>query len=367
MNAFKHIEIIKKQLVSHPQDLQRYYPLDYFTGTDLQFRFCSECNLYIGTFSREYNFCGDKDCALYRGSNKTFYNRQEPRTLQNLLIYWQEYLAINLRLKKELELNPNSAENIFNISHPFGSGLNFIVAGINGYNETAFSNQSKDLIDIQYCLRFNDLPNIASNSRHNLGFFMVGYHTFNRDKSIKKPYLDLLIKSLLSALPNSTIQDFTFNLDFWSDGQKYGPCIQIFISGIQIANLVFMEYRWTSLNPQQPLSLSIDMGLGLERLYALVNPSTYSFKLEDDLYLSFLVSIRSGLLPSKRGVGYNTRRIIAYIREYHKDKSTTPVVKFNNFLLRNKEIVNKYNLTTTIHGRMIPLDYLIKLLSKTPG
>ncbi len=241
----------------------------------------------------------------------------------------------------------------------------------------------------QKCVRaggkHNDLDNVGYTARHHTFFEMLGNFSFGdyfKDLAIELAW-DLITKEFgiakerllvtvyheddeafnlwqkIAGLPEERIIRIATSDNFWAMGDTgpCGPCSEIFfdhgpdIAGgppgsadedgdrfIEIWNLVFMQYEQT---PEQRLELpkpSIDTGMGLERITALMQGSHDNYDI--DLLRSIMESsahetntdlgeehisshkviadhlrassflIADGVLPSNEGRGYVLRRIM---------------------------------------------------------
>lgn len=73
--------------------------------------------------------------------------------------------------------------------------------------------------------------------------------------------------------------DITFTEDIWAGGGNLGPCMEYFIKGMEIGNMVFMEFKTFPDGSIEKLPITvIDTGIGLERIPWLLNgsPTSYS-------------------------------------------------------------------------------------------
>ena len=72
--------------------------------------------------------------------------------------------------------------------------------------------------------------------------------------------------------------DITFIEDIWAGGGNLGPCMEYFIKGMEIGNMVFMEYKTFPDGSIEKLPITvIDTGIGLERIPWLLNGSFTSY------------------------------------------------------------------------------------------
>lgn len=248
----------------------------------------------------------------------------------------------------------------------------------------------------QKCVRaggkHNDLDNVGYTARHHTFFEMLGNFSFGdyfkeeaityawnfltKVVSIPKEklcvtvfYQDEEAKNIWAKIaPQTTVIPITTNDNFWSMGESgpCGPCSEIFydhgahIKGgmpgsleqdgdrfVEIWNIVFMEFFQNHNSPKIPLEKkSIDTGMGLERLAAVLQGVTdnydidiiknlinatedvlsvkcnsenkSSFKVIADHIRSVAFMIADGVMPSNDGRGYVLRRILRRaVRHYH--------------------------------------------------
>lgn len=72
--------------------------------------------------------------------------------------------------------------------------------------------------------------------------------------------------------------EITFIEDVWAGGGNLGPSIEYFINGLEVGNMVFMQYKTFHDGSREELDIKvIDTGIGLERVAWLVNGSATSY------------------------------------------------------------------------------------------
>ncbi len=284
----------------------------------------------------------------------------------------------------------------------------------------------------QKCVRaggkHNDLENVGYTSRHHTFFEMLGNFSFGdyfKDFAIEQAW-NLVTKELglnpskllvtvfhedleaqnlwkkIANLPDQKIIKIATSDNFWSMGDlgPCGPCSEIFydhgeeIQGgppgsenedgdrfVEIWNLVFMQYEQLSSGRIDLPKPSIDTGMGLERIAAILQgkhdnydidilkkimeasaeisnrPIDKKFKnshkvIADHLRASgFLIS--DGVLPSNEGRGYVLRRIMRRaMRHFHQLGCSDPQmfklvpVLINEMGMHYKELVRAEALIT---------------------
>lgn len=72
--------------------------------------------------------------------------------------------------------------------------------------------------------------------------------------------------------------EITFIEDIWAGGGNLGPCVEYFIHGLELGNMVFMQYKYDHEGNTTELPVKvIDVGIGLERIPWLINGSPTSY------------------------------------------------------------------------------------------
>jgi alanyl-tRNA synthetase len=162
--------------------------------------------------------------------------------------------------------------------------VDFVLAGIFCFQPYCVTGEleppANPLICPQFCVRFNDLDNIGLTGRHYSGFVMLGIQAFNRDNDMRM-WKDECVQANFNWLtkhlkidPN----DITFVEDIWAGGGNLGPCIEYFIKGMEIGNMVFMQYKTFHDGSMEELPIKvIDTGIGLDRIPWLLNGSPTSY------------------------------------------------------------------------------------------
>mgnify|MGYP003310001821 CR=1 FL=1 len=286
--------------------------------------------------------------------------------------------------------------------------LMFVNAGMVPFKNYFEGNEVPDFLKAtssQKCVRaggkHNDLDNVGHTTRHLTFFEMLGNFSFGeyfKEEAIKLAW-DLLTKEFdispdrllvtvfnedneaeeiwkkISGFSNNKIIKISTDDNFWSMGDvgPCGPCSEIFfdhgdsVDGgppgsknedgdrfVEIWNLVFMQYLQHANSNKTPLPKpSIDTGMGLERMTALldgsndnystdlfqpiINESTKlcgdessitspSHRVIADHLKSSSFLIADGVMPSNEGRGYVLRRIMRRgMRHAHSLGNKEPV------------------------------------------
>lgn len=72
--------------------------------------------------------------------------------------------------------------------------------------------------------------------------------------------------------------EITFIEDVWAGGGNLGPSIEYFVGGLELGNMVFMQYKTFHDGSREELPIKIiDTGIGLERIPWLINGTATSY------------------------------------------------------------------------------------------
>ncbi len=162
--------------------------------------------------------------------------------------------------------------------------VDYVAAGIFCFQPYCVTGEldppANPLICPQFCVRFNDLDNIGLTGRHYSGFIMLGIQVFNYpDKFVffKDECVEFNYRWLTGELGIDADQ-ITFIEDVWAGGGNLGPSIEYFVNGLELGNMVFMQYKTFHDGSKEELPIKIiDTGIGLERVGWLINGSATSY------------------------------------------------------------------------------------------
>lgn len=162
--------------------------------------------------------------------------------------------------------------------------VDFTAAGIYCFQPYCVTGEldppANPLIQPQFCARFNDLDNIGLTGRHYSGFVMLGIQVFNYPsdfKFFKEECVEFNFNWLTEGL-GIPKEEITFVEDVWAGGGNMGPSIEYFVRGLEVGNMVFMQYKTFPDGSREELKIKvIDTGIGLERIPWLMNGNATSY------------------------------------------------------------------------------------------
>ncbi len=126
------------------------------------------------------------------------------------------------------------------------------------------------LVVSQPAIRLEDIDNVGVTfGRHLTTFEMAAHHAFNYpDKEIywKEKTVELATRFFTEEM-GIPEEELNFKESWWEGGGNAGPCLEVTVGGLELATLVFMQYKKEENGKYSPLSLRIvDTGYGVERL-----------------------------------------------------------------------------------------------------
>ncbi|RBQ23398.1 Alanine--tRNA ligase [Candidatus Methanobinarius endosymbioticus] len=131
------------------------------------------------------------------------------------------------------------------------------------------------LVIAQPAIRLNDVDNVGRTGRHMTCFTMGAHHAFNRpDNEIY--WKDETVRLCHGFIDSIGIDpaEITFIESWWEGGGNAGPCYEVCVRGVELATLVFMQYKILPNGDKEEIPLkTVDTGYGLER-FAWISQGT---------------------------------------------------------------------------------------------
>ncbi|MDL2246338.1 alanine--tRNA ligase [Methanobrevibacter sp. OttesenSCG-928-K11] len=127
----------------------------------------------------------------------------------------------------------------------------------------------------QPSIRLNDVDNVGRTGRHMTCFTMGAHHAFNREDNPiywKDETVRLCHEFIKSIGINP--EEITFIESWWSGGGNAGPCLEVCVRGVELATLVFIQYKTLENGEKEEIPIKVvDTGYGLER-FAWISQGT---------------------------------------------------------------------------------------------
>lgn len=235
------------------------YELEFFTSNGFQRKQCKGCRRFFWTLGNR-DTCGEAPCVEY-----TFIGNPLFKEKMNVHEMRESFLSF-------LEREGHTRIARYPITARWRDDVFFTQASIYGFQPWVIQGvvdpPANPLGISQTCVRFNDIDNVGKTGSHLTMFEMMAHHVFNKkDKPIYwKERTTELCHEFLTKVQGLDPKAVSYSEAWWEGGGNAGPCLEVFLGGVEVATLVFMEYS-TANGQQTPLDMQVvDTGYGLERL-----------------------------------------------------------------------------------------------------
>ena len=120
----------------------------------------------------------------------------------------------------------------------------------------------------QPSIRLNDVDNVGRTGRH-MTCFTMGSHTVINTENNCIYWEDETIRLCHEFFKSIGIdtKEITFIKSWWQGGGNEGPCYEVCVRGVELATLVFMQYKTLENGEKEEIPIKVvDTGYGLERI-----------------------------------------------------------------------------------------------------
>ncbi|MBI5347550.1 MAG: alanine--tRNA ligase [Candidatus Aenigmarchaeota archaeon] len=239
------------------RNFDKYYPTETIKALGFARRKCKKCGKSFWSMD-ERNFCGDSLCS----GGYDFIGNTPAKNKIDYIDVWKNFSSLlEKRGYTPVKRYPVAARWRDDIPFVEASVDAFIPSVVNGISDPP----ANPLTIPQPCLRFNDIDNVGITGAHYSLFVMIGQHAFVEPKKydVNRYFEDLLVWFLRGMKIGS--HELVFHEDTWAGSGNFGPCMEIFSRGLELANQVYMQYAQTGSGFRDLNLKVLDMGLGQER------------------------------------------------------------------------------------------------------
>eukprot|EP00753_Platysulcus_tardus_P010643 PLAT2927.1.p2 GENE.PLAT2927.1~~PLAT2927.1.p2 ORF type:complete len:1002 (+),score=576.26 PLAT2927.1:76-3006(+) len=260
---------------------EKFYPTETFAKFGYSRTQCPKCGNNFWRYNETVEVCGDCNCVgkytfIGKGTGK---GRVEGAKKMTYADAWKSY-----KESMESARIPMTAIDRYPVVARWRADVDYVAAGIFCFQPYCVTGElappANPLICPQFCLRFNDLDNIGLTGRHYSGFIMLGMQVFNTPEKyvfFKEECVEFNLRWLIDGLGIDPAE-ITLIEDVWAGGGNLGPSVEYFIGGLELGNMVFMQYKTFPDGAREELQVQvIDVGIGLERIPWLINGSPTSY------------------------------------------------------------------------------------------
>jgi alanyl-tRNA synthetase len=239
------------------------YALPFFKEQGFKRKQCPKCKEYFWTQNPDQKTCGEstsEGCADY-----TFLNNAPTRSRYTLAEMREAFLSF-------FEKHGHARIKPYPVVARWRSDIYLTHASIIDFQpyvtEGISPPPANPLVIAQPCIRLVDISNTGPTfGRHLTIFEMGGHHAFNypnkevywKDQTAR--YHHEFVTDVLGVKS----EDVTYKEDVWIGGGNAGPDVECIIGGLEVATLVFMQYKVVNSEFVKLPIRTVDTGYGLDR------------------------------------------------------------------------------------------------------
>jgi len=237
------------------------YRIDFFKINNYSRKQCKVCGTYFWTKATHREVCADVPCSDYYFFDLDI--KTKPLTVSEARERFLRFFE--KRGHKIVKPKPVLAR--------WREDLYLTIASIVDFQPHVTSGlappPANPLVLSQPCIRLEDIDNVGITfGRHLTSFEMAAHHAFNYpDKYIYwKDETVNYAKEFFTQELGIPEEELNFKESWWEGGGNAGPSFEVTVGGLELATLVFMQYKVEN-SEYIPLNLKIvDTGYGVERI-----------------------------------------------------------------------------------------------------
>jgi len=332
------------------KDWEKHYKLEFLTKEGFIRKVCTKCGRGFWTLDTKREHCPDQPCQFYEFLG-------DPPTKKRF-DYIQAWKTIEDFFKK----HGHTSIRRYPIVCRWRPDLFFTIASIIDFqrlskNEVSFQLPNNPLIVPQFCLRFNDIPNVGVTGRHYSCFCMIGQHSlYDGKQGYWKDRCVELDFRLLSGPFDIKPEEIIFLEDLWVGPGAFGPSLEYFVRGLEIGNAVFTEFKSTNSSIEPMKEKIIDMGAGLERFAWITQGTPTSYDVTFEPILRYL--------KKQTGIKYDSE----FFLKYSKLAGSLNLDEVKSINAMRKQIANQLGVTVELLDKKIkPLEAMYAISDHTMG
>jgi alanyl-tRNA synthetase len=239
------------------------YSLPFFKEEGYVRKRCPKCGKYFWTQNPDQETCGEarpEGCAFY-----TFINNPPTRKSYSLREMREAFLSFfERRGHNRIKPYPVVARWRDDIYLTHASIIDFQPYVTNGIVPPP----ANPLVIVQPCIRLVDIANTGPTFGKYLTIFeMGGHHAFNYpDEEIYwKDQTARYHHEFVTEILGVKSEEVVYKEEFWSGGGNAGPCVESIIRGLEVATLVFMQFKVINDEFVKLPIRTVDTGYGIDR------------------------------------------------------------------------------------------------------
>ncbi|MEM4302838.1 MAG: alanine--tRNA ligase [Candidatus Caldarchaeum sp.] len=270
---------------------EREYRLDFFVDNGFTRRQCAVCGEFFWSLDPNRLNCGESPCVEY-----SFLDRA----------YAKVSLSVREARKAFMDFfaeRGHTPVKPYPIVARWRTDLYLTDASIVDFQPWVTDGiappPANPLVVSQPCARLVDLDKIGLTfGRHLTVFEMGGHHAFNYpDKQIYwKDGTTAYCHEFMTKILGIPAEELVYKESWWAGGGNEGPCLEVIAGGLELATLVFMQFKTFDGGRVETPIKTVDTGYGIERLAWFTQRTPSAF---DAIYGDLLGKVKE-LIPVNR-------------------------------------------------------------------
>lgn len=238
------------------------YALPFFKELGYVRKLCPTCNTHFWTLNPQQETCGEaraEGCAVYtfigNPPTKRSYTLREMR--EAFLSFFERHGHTRI---KPYPVVARWRDDIYLTHASIIDFQPYVTEGI-------APPPANPLVIAQPCIRLVDMTNTGPTfGKYVTIFEMGGHHAFNYpDKEVYWKDQTVRYHHLFATELGIKPEKITYKEEVWSGGGNAGPCLECIVGGLEVATLVFMQYKVINGEFVKLPIKTVDTGYGIER------------------------------------------------------------------------------------------------------
>jgi alanyl-tRNA synthetase len=239
------------------------YALPFFKEEGFVRKLCPKCGEYFWTQNHEQETCGEstpEECACYTflGNPPTKRSYSLPEMREVFLSFFEKHGHARI---KPYPVVARWRSDIYLTHASIIDFQPYVTEGI-------APPPANPLVIAQPCIRLVDISNTGPTfGRHLTIFEMGGHHAFNYpDREVYwKDQTARYHHEFVTDVLGVKSEEVVYKEDVWVGGGNAGPDVECIIRGLEVATLVFMQYKVVNDEFVKLPIRTVDTGYGLDR------------------------------------------------------------------------------------------------------
>ncbi|MBP2172928.1 alanine--tRNA ligase [Methanococcus voltae] len=330
-------------------EINHDYNVQLFKDLGFVRKQCTECGQHFWTLDEERTTCGDSPCDQYSFIGNPITSK--PYTYNEMLNEYREFLHSegHTPIKRSPVVAKRWRDDILLTIATIAVFQPWVTSGL-------VKPVENPLTIAQPCIRLNDIDNVGRTGRHLTCFTMGAHHAFNTADDFKY-WTDRTVELCYKFMTKIGIdgKSITFIESWWEGGGNAGPCYEVITHGVELATLVFMQFKKVGDTYEEiPLKI-VDTGYGIERFVWASQGTSNTY----EAIFSNIINI----LKKNAGIGEINKKILD---ESAKLAGLMDIENVGDLRVLRQQVAEKMNMDVNELDKILsPLEYIYAITDHT--